>query len=46
MIHVVPPQVAPDFVRVSPLADAAGWVDVSWKNLTGGVVAVHKARKP
>ncbi len=25
---------------------AAGWVDVSWKNLTGGVVAVHKARKP
>ncbi|MFT7723508.1 MAG: bifunctional protein tyrosine phosphatase family protein/NAD(P)/FAD-dependent oxidoreductase [Roseateles sp.] len=28
MIHVVPPQAAPDFVRVSPLADAAGWVDV------------------
>ena len=28
MIHVVPPQVAPDFVRVSPLADVAGWVDV------------------
>lgn len=28
MIHVVPPQVAPDFVRVSPLADAAGWIDV------------------
>ena len=28
MIHVVPPQKAPDFVRVSPLADAAGWVDV------------------
>ena len=28
MIHVVPPQIAPDFVRVSPLADAAGWVDV------------------
>lgn len=28
MIHVVPPQVAPDFVRVSDLADAAGWVDV------------------
>jgi sulfide:quinone oxidoreductase len=28
MIHVVPPQQAPDFVRVSPLADAAGWVDV------------------
>jgi len=29
MIHVVPPQVAPDFVRVSPLADSAGWVDVN-----------------
>jgi demethylmenaquinone methyltransferase/2-methoxy-6-polyprenyl-1,4-benzoquinol methylase len=25
---------------------AAGWVDVTWSNLTGGVVAVHKARKP
>ncbi len=28
MIHVTPPQTAPDFIRVSPLADAAGWVDV------------------
>jgi sulfide:quinone oxidoreductase len=28
MIHVVPPQKAPDFIRVSQLADAAGWVDV------------------
>lgn len=28
MLHVVPPQVAPDFIRQSPLADAAGWVDV------------------
>ncbi|MDN7675259.1 TIGR01244 family sulfur transferase [Burkholderia oklahomensis] len=28
MIHVVPPQKAPDFVRASPLADVAGWVDV------------------
>jgi len=28
MIHVVPPQCAPDFIRASPLADAAGWVDV------------------
>lgn len=28
MLHVVPPQTAPDFIRVSPLADAAGWVDV------------------
>ncbi|WP_460136309.1 bifunctional protein tyrosine phosphatase family protein/NAD(P)/FAD-dependent oxidoreductase [Pseudomonas sp. S1_E04] len=29
LLHVVPPQVAPDFVRISPLADAAGWVDVN-----------------
>jgi len=28
MLHVVPPQKAPDFIRVSPLADATGWVDV------------------
>ncbi len=33
MIHVCPPQVAPDFVRVSPLADAAGWVDVDQATL-------------
>ena len=28
MIHVCPPQSAPDFIKVSPLADDAGWVDV------------------
>ena len=28
MIHVCPPQLAPDFVRASPLADAGGWIDV------------------
>ena len=33
MIHVVPPQVAPDFVRVSSLADAAGWIDVDQSTL-------------
>jgi sulfide:quinone oxidoreductase len=41
MLHVVPPQVAPDFIRVSALADAAGWVDVdaatlrhkTWSNI-------------
>ncbi|MBT8412815.1 MAG: NAD(FAD)-dependent dehydrogenase, partial [Boseongicola sp.] len=33
MIHVVPPQSAPDFVAVSPLADAAGWVDVDQATL-------------
>src|SRR6056297_845275 len=33
MIHVTPPQTAPDFIRVSPLADAAGWVDVDQATL-------------
>ena len=33
MIHVCPPQTAPDFIRVSPLADAAGWVDVDQNTL-------------
>jgi sulfide:quinone oxidoreductase len=28
MIHVTPPQSAPDFIRHSPLADAKGWIDV------------------
>lgn len=28
MIHVVPPQIAPDFVRSSPLAAASGFVEV------------------
>ncbi len=33
MIHVCPPQAAPDFIRVSPLADQAGWVDVDQTTL-------------
>lgn len=28
LLHVVPPQSAPDFVKRSPLANAAGWVEV------------------
>jgi sulfide:quinone oxidoreductase len=28
MIHVTPPQSAPDFIRTGPLANEAGWVDV------------------
>jgi len=27
-LHAVPPQVAPEFIKASPLANAAGWVDV------------------
>lgn len=29
MIHVTPPQSAPDFIRQSSLVDAKGWVDVN-----------------
>lgn len=28
LLHVVPPQVSPDFIAKSPLADAAGWCEV------------------
>ncbi|MFM2485700.1 TIGR01244 family sulfur transferase [Celerinatantimonas yamalensis] len=28
MLHVCPPQSAPDFIRESPLVDESGWVDV------------------
>jgi len=28
MLHVTPPQSAPDFIKQSPLANDAGWVDV------------------
>ncbi len=42
LLHVVPPQTAPDFVRHSPLADAAGWVDVDAQTLQHKVYAnVH-----
>ncbi len=33
MIHVTPPQSAPDFIKNSPLANSAGWVDVNDKTL-------------
>ena len=33
MLHVCPPQTAPDFIRVSPLADSAGWIDVDQATL-------------
>lgn len=36
MMHVCPPQSAPDFIANSPLADAAGWVDLDQATL------VHK----
>jgi sulfide:quinone oxidoreductase len=33
MMHVCPVQTAPDFIRQSPLANDAGWVDVSAETL-------------
>ncbi len=33
MLHVTPPMSAPDFVKASPLADGAGWVDVDKHSL-------------
>jgi len=33
MLHVCPPQCAPDFVATSPLANDAGWVDVDQETL-------------
>lgn len=33
MIHVTPPQSAPDFIKNSSLANAAGWVDVDKNTL-------------
>lgn len=29
LLHVTPPMSAPDFIKQSPLADGAGWVDVN-----------------
>jgi sulfide:quinone oxidoreductase len=33
MIHVTPPQSAPDFIKKSPLANATGWIDVHDRTL-------------
>lgn len=33
MIHVTPPMSSPDFIKNSPLANSAGWVDVDKDNL-------------
>ncbi|MEP4484776.1 MAG: bifunctional protein tyrosine phosphatase family protein/NAD(P)/FAD-dependent oxidoreductase [Halioglobus sp.] len=54
MIHVCPPQCAPDFIRSSPLADDAGWIDVdqntlrhkTWSNIwgLGDAINAHNAK--
>ncbi len=36
----------PDQKTFGSMLENAGFVDVTWKNLAGGIVAVHSARKP
>lgn len=35
----------PDQEALATLMEEAGWVDIEWRNLTGGVVALHRARR-
>ena len=35
----------PDQVALAARMEKAGWIDVTWKNLTFGVVAVHSGIK-
>lgn len=37
-------QAWPDQPDLADLITEAGWLDVEWRNLTGGIVAVHRAR--
>jgi demethylmenaquinone methyltransferase/2-methoxy-6-polyprenyl-1,4-benzoquinol methylase len=37
-------QAWPDQPALAGLVEAADWVDVEWRNLTGGIVALHRAR--
>jgi demethylmenaquinone methyltransferase/2-methoxy-6-polyprenyl-1,4-benzoquinol methylase len=36
----------PDQAGLASLIQEAGWVNVGWRNLTGGIVALHRATKP
>ena len=36
----------PDQAALAGRVQAAGWSDVGWRNLTGGIVALHRARRP
>ncbi len=36
----------PDQAELARRIEAAGWSDVRWRNLTGGIVALHAATKP
>ena len=36
----------PDQARMAGLITRAGWQDAAWRNLSGGIVALHRATKP
>ncbi|MGE3285883.1 MAG: demethylmenaquinone methyltransferase [Pseudonocardia sp.] len=36
----------PDQAALATRIAAAGWTNVAWRNLTGGAVALHRARRP
>jgi demethylmenaquinone methyltransferase / 2-methoxy-6-polyprenyl-1,4-benzoquinol methylase len=36
----------PDQPALAGRLQTAGWADVGWRNLTGGIVALHRATKP
>lgn len=36
----------PDQGRLAQILISTGWVEPQWRNLTGGIVAVHVARRP
>jgi demethylmenaquinone methyltransferase/2-methoxy-6-polyprenyl-1,4-benzoquinol methylase len=38
-------QAWPDQAGMASLITEAGWQDVEWRNLSGGVVALHRAFK-
>jgi demethylmenaquinone methyltransferase/2-methoxy-6-polyprenyl-1,4-benzoquinol methylase len=37
-------QAWPDQQRLATMIEKAGWRDVEWRNLSGGIVALHRAR--
>jgi demethylmenaquinone methyltransferase/2-methoxy-6-polyprenyl-1,4-benzoquinol methylase len=37
-------QAWPDQPALAGLVEAAGWSRVEWRNLSGGIVALHRAR--
>ncbi|MGN6415134.1 demethylmenaquinone methyltransferase [Flexivirga sp.] len=39
-------QAWPDQAGIASLMQDAGWESVEWRNLTGGIVALHRATKP